>query len=124
MEREGKSGQIGAALLEQQAMLFSHWHKVRDGTLSRADFIPQAEKISEQVKLLEAACYEAKKGDKSPMAQTVRTCRELLKLEPAMWLFVRAAGVEPIMLPNRRAVLWRKNSFGTQSAAGSLLKLL
>ena len=40
-----------------------------------------------------------------------------------MWAFVRAEGVEPTNNAAeralRRAVLWRKKSFGTQSAEGS-----
>ena len=43
---------------------------------------------------------------------------------PAIWLFVSVEGVEPTNNAAesaiRPAVLWRKNSFGTQSAEGSL----
>lgn len=125
-ERAGKSGRIGAQLLALEGLLFRDWHKVRDGTLTRDGFIEQADQIRLQVKSLlqEAASYEPKKGDKSALAMTARTCAEMLKLEPAMWLFVRVAGVEPTNnraeQAIRPAVLWRKNSFGTQSLAGSL----
>lgn len=41
-----------------------------------------------------------------------------------MWLFVRVEGVEPTNNTAERAirpaVLWRKNSFGTQSLSGSV----
>jgi transposase len=51
------------------------------------------------------------------------TCRNLLKLEAALWTFVWETGVDPTNncaeRPLRRAVLWRRRSFGTQSAAGS-----
>jgi len=51
-------------------------------------------------------------------------CRELLKEERALWTFVRVDGVEPTNNLAERcvrpAVLWRKRSFGTQSAAGSV----
>jgi len=33
--------------------------------------------------------------EKTPLAKTVRTCRQLLKVEPAMWFFVTVSGVEP-----------------------------
>ena len=40
-----------------------------------------------------------------------------------MWTFVREAGVDPTNndaeRPLRRAVLWRRKSFGTQSESGS-----
>src|SRR5262245_52839697 len=51
------------------------------------------------------------------------TCRELLKLEPALWTFVRVEGVEPTNNAAERAlrhaVQWRKTSYGTESATGS-----
>jgi len=46
-----------------------------------------------------------------------------LKRREALWTFVQVAGVEPTNNVAERAirpgVLWRKGSFGTQSAAGS-----
>lgn len=42
---------------------------------------------------------------------------------PALWTFVRVAGIEPTNNTGERrirpAVMWRKTSFGTHSAAGS-----
>jgi transposase len=53
----------------------------------------------------------------------VRTCRKLLKLESALWLFVREEGVEPTNNAAERAiraaVIWRRTSFGSDSVAGS-----
>jgi hypothetical protein len=44
-------------------------------------------------------------------------------VEEALWAFVRMKGVEPTNNAAeralRRAVLWRKKSFGTQSVVGS-----
>ena len=45
--------------------------------------------------LLEADNYEITSREKTPLAKTVRTCRQLLKVESAMWLFVTTVGVEP-----------------------------
>ncbi len=100
-------------------------HRVRDGTLARGNFIESADQIREQVKALlqEAADYEIGDQEKTPLAKTVRTCRQLLKVEPAMWLFITVEGVEPTNNAAERAirpaVLWRRTSFGTQSQAGS-----
>jgi transposase len=51
------------------------------------------------------------------------SCRELLKRRQALGTFVRHEGVEPTTNAAERAmrpgVLWRKGSFGTQSADGS-----
>jgi len=56
------------------------------------------------------------------VGKTVRTCRQLLQLEPAMWLFITVEGVEPTNNAAERAirpaVLWRRTSFGAQSQAG------
>jgi transposase len=55
--------------------------------------------------------------------KTRKTCANILKVEKALWTFVRMEGVEPTNngaeRALRRAVLWRKKSFGTQSTAGS-----
>ena len=54
--------------------------------------------------------------------KTASTCRELLAVEEALWTFVRVEGVEPTNNRNERmlrlAVLWRKQSFGSQSESG------
>jgi len=124
-ERAGVSAHLGEALVKQQQQLFQLWHRVRDGTLARSDFIESAHQIRTQVKALlqEAADYEIGNQEKTPLAKTVRTCRQLLKVEPAMWLFVTVEGVEPTNNAAERAirpaVLWRRTSFGTQSLAGS-----
>ena len=124
-ERSGISAQLGEALVQQQQQLFQLWHRVRDGTLARSDFSESAHQIRTQVKALlqEAADYEISDREKTPLAKTVRTCRQLLKVEPAMWLFVTVADVEPTNNAAERAirpaVLWRRTSFGTQSLAGS-----
>jgi hypothetical protein len=34
-------------------------------------------------------------GTWSPCAQTAATCREVLRVEPALWTFGRVEGVEP-----------------------------
>ncbi|MEW6737273.1 MAG: IS66 family transposase [Acidobacteriota bacterium] len=125
-ERRRISGQIGKQLLEQEKLLFTYWHRVRDGTLKRSSFTIYASVIRQRVKALlqEGADYEPAKGEQTARARTARTCEELLKLEAAMWLFVRVPGVEPTNNAAERAirhfVLWRKNSFGAQSAEGSL----
>jgi len=125
-EREAQAGEIGKELLKLQSELFTHWHKARDKTLTREGFILKADEIRQKVfsLLTLGASYQPKKSEKTSLALTSRTCKELLKLEPAMWLFVRVEGVEPTNNAAeqaiRPAVLWRKNSFGTQSLNGSI----
>jgi hypothetical protein len=125
-ERSGIAGDLGQALLKQQRLLFEQWYRVRDGTLSRTDFAQVVQPIRDQVHqlLTEGASYDIAPKEKMPLAKTVRTCQQLLKVEPALWAFVTSEGVEPTNNAAERAlrpaVLWRKNSFGSQSAEGSL----
>jgi len=115
--RGGESQRIGQALLDEAERMFHWWHRVRDGTMSRAEFQEKMQEVQQRVgELLRegAACDHAK---------TAGTCRKILEVEESLWTFVRVEGVEPTNNAAERAVrpgvLWRKGSFGTQSAAGS-----
>ena len=125
-QRPGVAGELGQALLDQQKLLFEQWHRVRDGTLSRDEFIDGVAPIQQQIRTLleQGASYPIAKEEKTPLAKTVRTCQQLLKVESAFWTFVTTPGIEPTNNAAERAlrpaVLWRKNSFGSQSEAGSL----
>lgn len=117
VERGGEPQRIGRALLACVEDMFDLWYRVRDGTLPRSNFQAAMQPIQSQVgKLL-------REGAQLPPQKTSRTCAKILKLEVALWTFVRVAGVEPTNngaeRPLRRAVLWRRRSFWTQSAGGS-----
>ncbi|MFN6452928.1 MAG: IS66 family transposase [Nostoc sp. EfeVER01] len=124
-ERPGVSSDIGNTLLKQQEKLFELWHRVRDGTLKRCEFQLLVQPIRNTINssLQEAANYEIGSKEKTPLAKTVRTCRQILKFEPALWLFVTVEGVEPTNNAAERAirpaVIWRRTSFGSQTQAGS-----
>ena len=64
-----------------------------------------------------------RRGQESPDWKGAALCRELDKWWPALWTFARVDGVEPTNNMAERAlrpaVLWRKGSFGSDSAAGS-----
>jgi transposase len=117
VERGGESERIGRALLEQVEKIFGLWHRVRDGTLSRADFQTAMQPIQTGVGDL------LREGAALACDKTCHTCQNLLKLEVALGTFVRIEGVEPTNNSAerglRRAVLWRRRSFGTQSEDGS-----
>lgn len=125
-ERSGVSRQLGRDLLAQQKKLFRLWHRVRDGTRSRSEFQSLVSPIQERVRIIlsSGADYQIGSKEKTPLAKTVRTCRQLLKVEAALWLFVTVEGLEPTNNAAERAirpaVLWRRTSFGSQSEAGSL----
>lgn len=113
----GRSLKIGEALLKEERLLFEWWHRVRDGPLSRSTFQSYVRPLRQRVKTL------LQKGAHCGHPQTEATCRDLLRLEPAMWTFVRVEGVEPTNNAAERivrgGVLWRKISFGTHSEEGS-----
>jgi transposase len=115
--RGGRSRELGEALGAQARQMFHWWHRVRDGTLAPASFAAYMRPIRREVeRLLEA-------GQTCGVPKTEGTCREMLKLRQALWTFVRHPEVEPTNNVAERAirpgVLWRKGSFGTQSADGS-----
>jgi transposase len=124
-ERSGVSQTIGQALLKRQQRLFRWWHRVRDGTMSGADFETAvvALRLGFQAELESAVQLPIGKNENTPLAKTVRTCEQLLKIEPALWTFVTVPGVEPTNNAAeqalRQAVIWRRTSFGSQSLAGS-----
>lgn len=124
-QRPGVSQEIGESLLRREARLFRWWHRVRDGTLTREQFREAVESLRAgfKAKLETAAALPIGKKEKSPLAKTVRTARQLLKLEAALWTFVYVQGVEPTNnfaeQALRTAVIWRRTSFGSQSQAGS-----
>jgi transposase len=125
-ERVGVSAEIGESLLEQEKQLFNLWYEFRNGQLTRAQLEQEVEPIKAQVLtiLQQADEIEIGEKEKTPLAKTVRTCRNLLKMEVALWLFIREEGVEPTNNAAERAirpaVIWRRTSFGSDSVAGSL----
>ena len=116
-ERKGPSQIIGEDLLQQKTQLFSLWHQVCEGALSRSDFIEKTKPIRDEVGRL------LREGKLCDHKKTAGTCRHILRFEPALWTFIYVPGIEPTNnfaeRQIRPAVLWRKSSFGTQSKAGS-----
>ena len=124
-ERVGASAEIGESLLFQEKLLFNLWHQFRNEQLTKQELAQAVEPIQAKFSsiLQEAVELQIGEHDKTPLAKTVRTCRNLLKLFDSLWLFVREEGVEPTNNAAERAirpaVIWRRTSFGSDSAAGS-----
>jgi transposase len=112
---EGKA--IGSSLELLTEAMFHQWHRIRDGTLSRAEFRDFMDRLRPHI------VRHLQDGANSGIAKIAGRCREILDLEPAMWTFVYTEGVEPTNNAAERivrhGVLWRKGSFGTDSPAGS-----
>jgi transposase len=117
VDQGGARKKYGQLLLDEMAVAFSWWHRVRDGTLTRRTFQRKMRPLMREVgRLLREAAARLPKKEAG-------TCREMLKLEDAMWTFVYVDGVEPTNNRAERAlrpaVIWRKGSFGTDSQGGS-----
>lgn len=117
VERGGSSQTIGEDLLAQVRLMFDWWPKVRDGTMPRTTFQEKMQPVQAKVADL------LRLGTTCAHPKTAATCRDILKREAALWIFVYVEGVEPTNNLAERlirpGVLWRKRSFGTQSQAGS-----
>ena len=118
VERGGASARLGRALLAAAEEMFGLWYRARDGTLRRAEFQWEMRPIQGRISRL------LRMGGRRKQAQTRHACENILKVEAALWTFVTTEGVEPTNNAAeralRRAVLWRRRSFGTQSAEGSV----
>jgi transposase len=111
----GTAKRLGHDLMKPTKALFALWQKVRDGTLSRRAFRQRMQPIRARVEAL------LLRGYFNP--RTGSLCKELVEHRAWLWTFLDHDGVEPTNNAAeqalRHAVIWRKLSFGTQSASGS-----
>jgi transposase len=116
VERGGVAARIGRACLAVQKRVFEEWHLFRGGGLSRQQLDERMLPLSEELEELLLA------GHRSRDRTLARFCGRILDVYPAVWLFVAEEGVEPTNnhaeRVQRRAVLWRRRSFGCHSADG------
>ena len=107
-------GRRGRLLVKK---VFAAWHAFREGRATREQLKGQMAPLMSRMQrvLLEGAIL-----GEDPKVATF--CENLLALEAALWTFVEVEGVEPtnnfVERLLRRAVLWRKRSFGSWSVAG------
>ena len=114
----GRSGALLADELQEPARALIHLNnRVRDGTLSRAAFVKKAKR--HRKKILAAL----RRGRSYVRSEISGVCKEILKLEGALFTFVDHEGVPPTNNHAeqlvRHCVIWRKLSFGTDSPNGS-----
>lgn len=108
---------LAERLLAQRRKLFCLWHRVRDGTLSRAQLRLDSQPVRRRIlSLLE-------EGTALSSKKVSGMCREMLKLKAALFTFIDHERVEPTNNAAERAVrfavLLRKGCFGSDSAKGS-----
>ena len=129
-QRQGEAGRIGRELVRVSERLFRLWGKYREGRLDEAIWEAETAALRFRVRgLLERGANLATRcEEQSERTRTKNTCAEILAIEPALWLFVTKPevgitnNVAERML--RHAVLWRRASFGSQSARGADLVAL
>lgn len=108
---------LGCRLRAATCELFEHWADYRAGRISRAALVRRMGPVRRKVERLLLRGMQC--GNKDARG----TCRELYEHRQWLWTFLHHEGVEPTNNAGERslrhAVIWRKLSFGTQSAAGS-----
>jgi transposase len=116
IDRGGPAEAIGRVGLEVVECLFADWWSFRRGDLDRPGLQARVERMARE---LQATLEE---GCRCADAKAATFCANVLALYPALWLFASIEGVEPTNNHAERilrmGVLWRKNAFGSHSAAG------
>jgi transposase len=117
VDRGGAAEPIGRWGLAEIERLFGLWHRFRAGECDRLGLRRRLIPLQARMGRL------LRRGQESPDRKAAALCRQLMKWWPALWTFARVEGVEPTNNVAERAlrpaVLWRKGSFGSDSAAGS-----
>ena len=112
-----RSKWLGQRLRRATCELFEHWADYRAGKITRAALVRRMGPVRSNVERL------LLRGMHSGNRDVRGTCRELYEHRQWLWTFLRHEGVEPTNNAGERslrhAVIWRKLSFGTQSAGGS-----
>lgn len=116
--RGGQAKKLGNALLAQVKAMFELWHLFEADEIGRPTLCRHMAPIKKRVRALLVA------GTHNSHKKARGLCARLLPVWTCLWVFLRVPGVEPTNNVGerdlRKAVLWRKGSFGSQSAGGCL----
>lgn len=108
---------LGRDLMRPTREMFRHWARYRDGTITRRGMLRLLHPIRQEINSL------LLRGEYSGNSRLTGMCKELYQHRDWLWTFLDVEGVEPTNNVSERAlrpaVIWRKLSFGTQSAQGS-----
>lgn len=115
-ETTGAGAVVGREGLRAVRALFKGWHLFRGGGCTRQQLQAKLTPVRHR---LTRVLVEGEFGDD---ARVARFCANLLAWEESLWRFLVVEGVEPtnnhMERLLRRAVLWRRRSFGCWSVAG------
>lgn len=108
---------LGHDLMRPTREMFRLWARYRDGTLTRRGWKRLMGPVQQEINDL------LLRGVFSGNGRLIGMCQELYDHRDWLWTFLDVEGVEPTNNASERAlrhaVIWRKLSFGTQSAKGS-----
>jgi transposase len=115
-EMTGTCQEVGRAGRRAHRRLFKVWRRFKEGLIDRVE-------LQRQMKPVQLNLERALQGGRdSPDKKAKRFSKRLLKVYPALWTFITVEGVEPTNNHAERMVrppvLWRKVSFGNNSASG------
>ncbi len=116
IDRGGESKKIGERAADLARDLFLAWKDFKTGDIDRETLLECLHPVQIEFETL------MRQGARVAHQATATFCQNLLDLGPALWTFVRVEGVEPTNNHAervlRRAVIWRKRSFGADSEDG------
>ena len=117
-ELGGKAMSLGVAGQRIVKAVFREWYRVRDGTLTRRGLRRRLAPIRLRLERL------LRRHVNNPVSPARKIAKDLREYGSALWTFARVEGIEPTNnlaeRALRKAVLWRKNSYGAASRSGSL----
>jgi transposase len=116
-ELRGRPGEIGRDLLLWSRVLLHSYHRVRDGTGSRAEL----RRVAANVRAIIERLLE--EGARLPVKGFRGACQNILDHREAMWRFIVDAAVEPTNNHAERElrglVCWRRSTSGSRSERGN-----
>lgn len=114
---EAQVKRLGHDLMRQVKAMFAHWKRYKNGELDWPTFQANLVPIREEINAL------LLRGVYSGNSRLQGMCEQLWDHRDWLWTFVDVQGIEPTNNTAERAlrpaVIYRKLSFGTQSASGS-----
>ena len=116
-ETGGKAKSLGRGGQKIVKALFKEWYRFREGELTRRGLRRRLAPIRLRLKRL------LQRHVNNPVPAARKIAKDLREYGAALWTFARVEGVEPTNNAAeralRKAVLWRKTSFGSASRSGS-----
>ncbi len=108
----------GCRLVAGAKRVMTTWRLHQDGEISRQE---RDDRLTDERRRIYRLLVSAK--ERAPARKTRRECAELLKTHERMWTFMEVEGMPTTNnLAERclrRAVIWRKKCFGTDSESGT-----